>query len=50
MANLLVLDVGVSLVVADSNGNSVKPLELLHELSKLRKYAQQLSRKKKRLK
>jgi len=41
------IDVGVSLIVADSNGNSVKPLELLHELSKLRKYAQQLSRKKK---
>ena len=41
------IDVGVSLVVADSNGNSVKPLELLRELSKLRKCAQQLSRKKK---
>lgn len=41
------IDVGVSLVVADSNGNRVKPLELLRELSKLRKCAQQLSRKKK---
>ena len=41
------IDVGVSLVVADSNGNRVKPLELIKELSKLRKCAQQLSRKKK---
>ena len=41
------IDVGVSLVVADSNGNSIKPLDLLCELSKLRKRAQQLSRKKK---
>ncbi len=41
------IDVGVSLVVADSDGNRVKPLELIKELSKLRKCAQQLSRKKK---
>jgi putative transposase len=41
------IDVGVSLVVADSNGNRVKPLELIKELSRLRKCAQQLSRKKK---
>ena len=41
------IDVGVSLVVADSNGNRVKPLELIKELSKIRKCAQQLSRKKK---
>jgi len=41
------LDVGVSLVVADSNGNQVKPLDLIRELKKLRIKAQQLSRKKK---
>ena len=41
------IDVGVSLVVADSDGNRVKPLELIKELSRLRKCAQQLSRKKK---
>ncbi|MEA2047558.1 MAG: transposase [Campylobacterota bacterium] len=41
------LDVGVSLVVADSNGREVKPLDLVRELSKLRTKAQQLSRKKK---
>jgi len=41
------IDVGVSLVVADSNGNKVKPLDLMRELKKLRTKAQQLSRKKK---
>ena len=41
------IDVGVSLVIADSNGKKVKPLELVRELSKLRIKAQQLSRKKK---
>ncbi len=41
------IDVGVSLVVADSNGRKVKPLDLVKELSKLRTKAQQLSRKKK---
>jgi len=41
------IDVGVSLVVADSNGKKVKPLDLVRELSKLRTKAQQLSRKKK---
>jgi putative transposase len=41
------LDVGVSLVVADSNGNQIKPLDLMRELKKLRTRAQQLSRKKK---
>ena len=41
------IDVGVSLVVSDSNGNKVKPLNLVKELSKLRTRAQQLSRKKK---
>jgi len=41
------IDVGVSLVVADSNGRKVKPLDLERELSKLRTKAQQLSRKKK---
>ncbi|MEA3229186.1 MAG: transposase [Campylobacterota bacterium] len=41
------IDVGVSLVVADSNGRRVKPLNLIKELSKLRVKAQQLSRKKK---
>jgi len=44
------IDVGVSLIVADSNGNKIKPLDLMRELSKLRTKAQQLSRKKKRLK
>lgn len=41
------IDVGVSLVIADSDGNKVKPLDLVRELSKLRIKAQQLSRKKK---
>jgi len=41
------LDVGVALVVADSDGNKVKPLDLMRELKKLRVKAQQLSRKKK---
>jgi len=41
------LDVGVALVVADSDGNKVKPLELMRELKKLRVKAQQLSRKQK---
>lgn len=41
------IDVGVSLVVADSNGRKVKPLYLVKELSKLRTKAQELSRKKK---
>ena len=41
------LDVGVSLIIADSDGNKVKPLDLARELSKLRIKAQQLSRKKK---
>ncbi len=41
------LDVGVSLVVTDSDGNKVKPLDLARELKKLRLRAQQLSRKKK---
>jgi len=41
------IDVGISLVVADSNGRKVKPLDLVRELSKLRTKAQQLSRKKK---
>jgi putative transposase len=41
------IDVGVSLVVADSNGKKIKPLNLVKELSKLRTRAQQLSRKKK---
>lgn len=41
------IDVGVSLVVADSNGRKVKPLDLVRELGKLRTKAQQLSRKKK---
>lgn len=41
------LDVGVALVVADSDGNKVKPLDLMRELKKLRIKAQQLSRKKK---
>ncbi len=41
------LDVGVSLVVADSDGNKVEPLDLTRELKKLKTKAQQLSRKKK---
>jgi putative transposase len=41
------LDVGVKLVVADSNGNKVEALKLERELTKLRKRAKQLSRKKK---
>jgi transposase len=41
------LDVGVKLVVADSNGNKVEALKLEQELTKLRKRAKQLSRKKK---
>jgi len=41
------LDVGVSLMVADSDGNKVKPLTLTRELSKLRLRAKQFSRKKK---
>jgi len=41
------LDVGVALVVADSDGNKHKPLDLTRELHKLRLKAQQLSRKKK---
>jgi len=41
------LDVGVALVVADSDGNKVKPLDLMKELKRLRIKAQQLSRKKK---
>jgi len=41
------IDVGVSLVVADSNGKKVKPLDLMRELKKLRVKAQQLSRKRK---
>ncbi|HQS72934.1 MAG TPA: transposase [Sulfurovum sp.] len=41
------IDVGVALVVADSNGKKVKPLDLMRELKKLRTKAQQLSRKKK---
>ena len=41
------LDVGVSLVVADSDGNKVKPLNLTRELEKLRLRSKQLSRKKK---
>jgi len=41
------IDVGVSLVVADSNGRREEPLDLVRELSKLRIKAQQLSRKKK---
>jgi len=46
-SNTVGIDVGVSLVVADSNGNKVKPLDLTRELSKFRIRAQQLSRKKK---
>jgi len=41
------LDVGVSLMVADSDGKKVMSLELTRELYKLRKKAKQLSRKKK---
>jgi len=41
------LDVGVALVVADSDGNMHKPLDLTRELHKLRTRTQQLSRKKK---
>ena len=41
------IDVGVKLVVADSNGNKVLPLKLIKELSKLRLRAKQLSNKKK---
>lgn len=45
--NAIGLDVGVSLVVADSEGGTTKPLNLVHELTRLRVRAQQLSRKKK---
>lgn len=45
--NAIGLDVGVSLVVADSDGGMTKPLDLVHELTRLRVRAQQLSRKKK---
>jgi putative transposase len=45
--NAIGLDVGVSLVVADSEGGMTKPLDLVHELTRLRVRAQQLSRKKK---
>lgn len=45
--NAIGLDVGVSLVAADSNGGRIKPLDLVCELSKLRLRAQQLSRKSK---
>lgn len=41
------IDVGVSLIVADSNGNKVRPLKLQRELSRLRLGAKQFSRKKK---
>ena len=41
------LDVGVALVIADSDDNKHKPLDLTRELHKLRLKAQQLSRKKK---
>ncbi|MEW5833211.1 transposase [Sulfuricurvum sp. IAE1] len=41
------IDVGVSLVAADSNGGQIKPLDLVRELTKLRLRAQQLSRKSK---
>ena len=41
------LDVGVSLMVADSDGNKVKPLNFERELTNLRLRAKQLSRKKK---
>lgn len=45
--NAIGLDVGVSLVVADSEGGMTKPLDLVRELTRLRVRAQQLSRKKK---
>jgi putative transposase len=41
------LDMGVKLVVADSNGNKVKPLDLSKELKILKTRAKQLSNKKK---
>lgn len=41
------IDVGVSLVAADSNGGQIKPLDLVRELTKLRLRAHQLSRKSK---
>ena len=41
------IDVGISYVVADSDGNKVKPLELFREIKKLKLRAKQLSRKKK---
>jgi putative transposase len=41
------IDVGVKLVVADSDGSKVLPLKLIKELSKLRLRAKQLSNKKK---
>ena len=41
------IDVGVSLMVADSDGNKIKPLTLMRELKRLKIKAQQLSRKKK---
>ena len=41
------IDVGISLIVADSNGNKIKPLNLERELSRLRLRAKQFSRKKK---
>ena len=41
------IDMGVSLVVADSNGNMVKPIDFERELVKLRRCHQVLSRKKK---
>jgi len=41
------LDVGVKLVVADSNGNKIEALKLERELTKLRLRAKQLSNKKK---
>lgn len=45
--NSIGIDVGVSLVAADSNGGRIKPLDLVRELTKLRLRAQQLSRKSK---
>lgn len=41
------IDMGVSLVVADSDGNMVKAIDFEHELVKLRRYYQALSRKQK---
>lgn len=41
------IDMGVSLVVADSNGNMIKPIDFERELVKLRRCHQVLSRKKK---